>query len=86
MLLNVLDVGRELTLFITTLLLWITYLCFLATYRLYLSPLAKFPGPKLASLSNWYEFYYDVVLQGNFTFHIQDLHKQFGKPFFSPTL
>jgi hypothetical protein len=67
-----------LTLLISTFALWIVYLLGLATYRLYLSPLARFPGPRLAALSNWYEFYYDVMLQGNFTFHIQDLHEQYG--------
>ncbi|KAH7351363.1 cytochrome P450 family protein [Rhexocercosporidium sp. MPI-PUGE-AT-0058] len=49
-----------------------------AVYRLYWSPLAGYPGPKLAALSNWYEFYYDVVLQGQFTVQIQSLHKQYG--------
>jgi hypothetical protein len=48
-------------------------------YRLFLHPLAKYPGPKLAALSNAYEFYYDVLLQGQFTFHIQELHKIYGK-------
>ncbi|OWP04675.1 Cytochrome P450 family protein [Marssonina coronariae] len=50
----------------------------IAMGRLYLSPLAAFPGPRLAALSNWYEFYYDVVLQGQFTWKIQQLHKQYG--------
>ena len=46
--------------------------------RLVLSPLAAFPGPKLAALTNWYEFYYDVIKQGQFTFKIQELHKKYG--------
>jgi cytochrome P450 len=54
------------------------YILLLYTYRLTLHPLAKFPGPKLAGISNWYEFYYDVCLHGKFTSHIQDLHKQYG--------
>lgn len=54
------------------------YLLSLAIRRLVLSPLAKFPGPRLAALSNWYEFYYDVILQGKFTSHIQHLHKKYG--------
>jgi len=57
---------------------WVVYLAALAIYRLYISPIAKFPGPKLAALSRWYEFYYEVVLRGQFTFHIQDLHKKYG--------
>ncbi|KIX09391.1 uncharacterized protein Z518_00470 [Rhinocladiella mackenziei CBS 650.93] len=54
------------------------YLVLLAVYRLYCSPIAKFPGPKLAALTRWYEFYYDVILRGQFTFHIAELHKNYG--------
>lgn len=35
----------------------ILYTVYGAIYRLYLSPVAKFPGPKLAALTFWYEFY-----------------------------
>ena len=56
------------------------YVIGLAVYRLYLHPLAKYPGPKLAALSRWYEFYYEVLpLKGQFTFHIQDLHRKYGR-------
>lgn len=50
-----------------------------AVYRLYLSPLAKFPGPKLAALTLWYEFYFDVVKRGRYTWEIAKMHEQFGK-------
>lgn len=30
------------------------YIAFLAIYRLFLSPLSKFPGPELAALTLWY--------------------------------
>lgn len=53
-------------------------LIYLAIYRLFLSPLAKFPGPKFAALSGWYEAYYDIVLRGQFAFHIEELHKIYG--------
>ena len=55
------------------------YLIALRIYRLYLHPLANFPGPKLAALSRWYEFYYKVPRKGNFTLHIPDLHRKYGK-------
>lgn len=55
------------------------YLLALAVYRLYLSPLARFPGPKLAALTRWYEFYFEIIKRGQFTSHISDLHKQYGR-------
>ena len=70
-------------LFIAPAILLVTYLIGLGIYRLYFSPLAAYPGPKLAALSNWYEFYYDVIYQGQFTFKIQELHKQYGMVAFS---
>lgn len=48
-------------------------------YRLYFSPIAGFPGPKLAALTYWYEFYYDVVKDGQYLFHIDKLHKRYGR-------
>jgi hypothetical protein len=54
------------------------YLASIYLYRLFFHPLAKYPGPKLAAISNWYEFYYDVIQHGSFTVHIQELHKKYG--------
>jgi hypothetical protein len=47
-------------------------------YRLYLSPIAKFPGPKLAALTLWYEFYYNIVLNGQYVFEIKKMHEKYG--------
>lgn len=49
-----------------------------AVYRLYLSPLASFPGPKLAAVTLWYEFYYDVVQQGRYIWRIKEMHEKYG--------
>ena len=70
--------GSLVKLFISSCLLLLVYLVGLGVYRLYLSPLARYPGPKLAALSNWYEFYYDVILQGRYTFKIKELHEKYG--------
>jgi hypothetical protein len=55
-------------------------------YSVYLGPLAKFPGPKLAAATLWYECYYDVILGGQYTFKIEELHRKYGMlqktPFF----
>lgn len=55
------------------------YYATLAFYRLFLDPLARFPGPKAAAVSRWYEAYYDVFLGGKYTFKIAQLHKEYGK-------
>ncbi|ODH20230.1 hypothetical protein ACO22_05937 [Paracoccidioides brasiliensis] len=47
-------------------------------YRLFISPLSKFPGPKLAAATLWYEFYYDAVLKGQYTFRIKEMHLKYG--------
>ncbi len=55
------------------------YLIYVAVYRLYFSPIAKFPGPRLAALTFGYEFYYDVVKSGRYTWQIGKLHEQYGQ-------
>lgn len=51
----------------------------LAFYRLFLSPLAGFPGPKLAALTGFYEFYYDFFKEGKYVFEIKKMHEQYGQ-------
>lgn len=54
------------------------YYVTLVFYRLFLHPLAPFPGPRLAAVSRWYEGYYDVVLDGQYTSKIAKLHRTYG--------
>ncbi|CAG8984003.1 hypothetical protein HYALB_00009012 [Hymenoscyphus albidus] len=67
------------TIFATTGLLAL-YMIYLVIYRLYISPIAKFPGPTLAAVTHWYEAYYDLVSNGGgqWTFQIQRLHEKYG--------
>ncbi|PLB36812.1 cytochrome P450 [Aspergillus candidus] len=54
------------------------YLSALAIYRLLLHPLSSYPGPRIAALTVWYEFYYDCILRGKYTFEIQRMHEKYG--------
>jgi hypothetical protein len=49
-----------------------------ALYRLFFSPIAAIPGPTLAAITQWYETYYDVCLNGKFTLHLEKLHAKYG--------
>lgn len=51
----------------------------LAIYRLLFSPIARFPGPKLAALTNLYEFYYDFIGNGKYIFQIEKMHEKYGQ-------
>jgi hypothetical protein len=55
----------------------VTFIC-RRVYSVYFGPLSKFPGPKLAAATLWYEFYYDVILKGRYTFKIKELHEKYG--------
>jgi hypothetical protein len=60
----------------TTLLL---YALGLVVYRLYLHPLAKFPGPKIAAVTSFYEGYFEIVLKGQYSKQIAKLHDEYGE-------
>jgi hypothetical protein len=58
---------------------FVLYIIGLYVYRVFFPRLSHIPGPKLAAASLWYEFYYDVVLRGRYTFKIKELHEEYGE-------
>lgn len=60
------------------LLLGTFYYIGLVIWRLFFHPLSKFPGPRLAAASRWYEFYHDVILGGVTPKRYSALHKRYG--------
>ncbi|KAK9423441.1 putative cytochrome p450 protein [Seiridium unicorne] len=67
-----------LQIFLTTVLLAALLTIGGAIRRLFLHPLAHIPGPRLAALTWWYEFYFDAIQPGQYVFKIQELHKRYG--------
>ncbi|KAI0019377.1 cytochrome P450 [Xylariomycetidae sp. FL0641] len=65
-------------------LLWVlaasalVYIVVTAIYRLYFSPLAKFPGPKIAALTSWYNGYHDLVRGGQYIWVVEEMHRKYG--------
>ena len=47
-------------------------------YNLYLHPLKDFPGPKLAAVGGLYEFWFDVVKDGQYLWEIERMHEKYG--------
>lgn len=68
----------NLTVIIGLLCCFLVYVIYLGFYRLYLSPISNFPGPRLAALTFWYEFYHDLIRRGQYEFEIAKMHKQYG--------
>lgn len=65
------------------LLLPVVYLACTCIYNLYFHPLRKFPGPKIAALGPYYEFYHDVIKDGTFTWRVLDMHLKYGMGLYS---
>lgn len=60
----------------------VAFVCYwmgVLTYRLYLHPLARFPGPRVAAASFLYEVYWDFVGNGAYLFKTQGMHDKYGR-------
>ncbi|KAI9367032.1 cytochrome P450 monooxygenase [Aspergillus egyptiacus] len=59
------------------LITWIlTSIILFAIYRLFFHPLSKYPGPRLAALTNWYAAYY--VAKGDLHLEMLKWHEKYG--------
>ena len=55
-----------------------TYLFSVVIYRRYFHPLAKVPGPFLATVSHLYQFYHNSIRKGQLYLEIEKLHERYG--------
>lgn len=49
-------------------------------YNLLFHPLCGFPGPKIAAMTSLYEFWYDVINDGQYLWQIEKMHEKYGPP------
>jgi hypothetical protein len=80
---NSLSLSPVITLTGLALATYALYILCLFAYRLTLHPLAKFPGPRLAACSYWYEFYQDLIagpFPGQGAYNTDRLHEKYGMP------
>ena len=47
-------------------------------HRLWMHPLAPYPGPRLAAMTKWYRAYFDLIRDGGWLEQLEKLHAQYG--------
>lgn len=58
---------------------FLIYIVVKAIVRLYFHPLSDIPGPRLAAVSRWYDFYYNVIHDGTYSGQWLQMHKKYSK-------
>ncbi|GAM87000.1 hypothetical protein ANO11243_050210 [Dothideomycetidae sp. 11243] len=56
----------------------VLYFATVVVYRLYLSPLANIPGPKIAAATSLYSAYHDLIRRGQYVRVIEEMHRRYG--------
>lgn len=69
---------------LSNMLQWTVAVCVAAffsfvLFRLFLHPLSRYPGPRLAALTTWYQAYFDVYKHGRLLRHVDFLHDIYGE-------
>lgn len=64
---------------LTFFVLSFAYTAGLVIYRIFLSPVAGFPGAFWPKVTFWYEFYYEWIKPGQYYRKIHDMHAQYGE-------
>ena len=56
----------------------VIYAVLRCVYNLYFHPLCKIPGPKMAAMCSWPDFYFDIVKSGTYIWQIKKMHAEYG--------
>ncbi|KAJ8093191.1 hypothetical protein PM082_020676 [Marasmius tenuissimus] len=62
----------------TLCLAYLTAVTIQTIHRVFLHSLRKFPGPWTAAATYYYRAYYDIVKDGGWTEHMEELHERYG--------
>ena len=57
---------------------WVLWTAAWAVYNLYFHPLAKFPGPRLAAATEWWQVWLEVVTEQSLSLKLWELHAIYG--------
>lgn len=57
----------------------LAYIVLKSGRQLFLHPLKRFPGPRLAALTLWYKAFYDILMDGGWSEHLDILHARYGE-------